>query len=456
MKMGIRRAALAVLISSPLVLAACGGSSTPSGGASSGSQSSSASAAPPCKPAPAGTKVTLTYTSWVPGAQKVIDLWNKENPDIQVDYREVPTGSGGSYKNYLNAIKAGRVDDLGFVEFEFLPTFRVQNGLQDIGNCPGAEQAASKFVPWAWNQATFGEKGSVYALPHDTAAMAYFYRKDLYDKYGLEPAKTWDQFYANAKKIKAHGGNIANVSAFGPGFFPGLTWQTHGVWFKNNGSDWNVSIENPNTTKVADYWQKFIDQNLVTKYDLLSDEYNKAVSDSQMWGMIGASWTAKYIEVAAPKLSGDWRVAPLPQWTPDSPADGNWGGGNLFVFKGSKHPAEAAKFALWLTTSPEAQELNVTNGGIFPATVNAVQNVPALQQGTKYLGGQQQWKLFDELNSTIPQSWVWGPTQLQVQQDLQDGLASALSNREPLTNVFSTLQTKTVAAMKDQAIPVSG
>jgi multiple sugar transport system substrate-binding protein len=163
---------------------------------------------------------------------------------------------------------------------------------------------------------------------------------------------------------------------------------------------------------------------------------------------------AKYMEATSPKLAGDWRVAPLPQWSAGQQVSGNWGGANLFVFKGSKHPAEAAKFALWLTSDPEAQKLNVTNGGILPATVDATQTVPALQEGTKYLGGQKQWDLFGDLSAKIPTSWVWGPTQVQLEQAIQDGVAAALGNKKKLPDVFAGAQAKTIATMKDQAISV--
>ena len=459
MRIGIRSAALAALVSSLLVLAACGGGDDTDGaggggGGGAAEANGDATATAACKPAPAGTKVTLKYSSWVPGAQKVVDLWNKENPDIQVDYREVPSGQAGSYKNYINAIKAGRVDDLGFVEFEYLPTFRLQGGLQDIGGCAGVKEVASKFVPWAWKQATFGENGPVYAIPHDTAAMAYFYRKDLFDKHGLQPPKTWTEFYELGRKVKQYGGRLVNVSAYATGFFPGLVWQKGGQWFQQDGSGWKVSIDNPATREVAEYWQKILDEDLATKYAILGEEYNRAVNTDRMWGMIGGSWMAKLLEAASPKTKGDWRVAELPQWTAGEQTDGNWGGGNVFVFKGSKHPAEAAKFAVWLNSHPAAQELNVANGGIFPATAGATQSVPALQKGTEFLGGQQQWQLFDQLSARVPSSWIWGPTQLQLDQDLQDGVSAALGNKRKLTEVFADVQAKTVAAMKDQAISV--
>lgn len=47
-----------------------------------------------------------------------------------------------------------------------------------------------QFFDFAWKQVTFGDTG-VYAIPQDTGPMAMFYRKDLFEKYGVEVPKTW-------------------------------------------------------------------------------------------------------------------------------------------------------------------------------------------------------------------------------------------------------------------------
>ena len=46
---------------------------------------------------------------------------------------------------------------------------------------------------------------------------------------------------------------------------------------------------------------------------------------------------------------GNWRAAPLPQWTAGANVAANWGGSTYPVFSQSKHPKEAAEFSEWLT-----------------------------------------------------------------------------------------------------------
>src|SRR5215207_6936945 len=118
-------AVTATVVTTVAITAACGGGADPAPGGTAAGGS--------CEPAPAGTKVELTFTSWVPGMQKTVDLWNQNNPDIQVAYTEVVGGNDGTYQAYANQIKAGTTGDLGMVEFVDLPNFRLQNGLADVG-----------------------------------------------------------------------------------------------------------------------------------------------------------------------------------------------------------------------------------------------------------------------------------------------------------------------------------
>src|SRR6478735_8590934 len=123
--MKIRRSAgiLALGVASAIALTGCASGSSAGGG----------DAAADC--APADGPVELSFTSWIPGIDKVVDLWNKENPDIQVTVQTGPNGNGGTYKNFFNQITAGNAPDLGQIEYDALPNFLVQDGIENIAGC---------------------------------------------------------------------------------------------------------------------------------------------------------------------------------------------------------------------------------------------------------------------------------------------------------------------------------
>jgi len=360
-----RRTLIAVVCTGTLLLAAaCGGTDDP--------DTSGGNAAGDCEPA--GEKVTLSFTSWVPGMQKTVDLWNANNPDIQVKYKEVVGGNAGTYQAYSNQIKAGKTPDIGMIEFDNLPSFRLQDGLADLSDCKPVMDAKDKYVDWTMSQVGFGEEGAVYGVPMDIGPMALYYRKDLFKQAGIAVPATWEEFYEAAKKVKAEGAVITDLPTDQPAWFTSLAWQNGASWFSVEGDEWSVSLDDEPTKQVADYWQKLVDEDLVDTIPGLSDPQFKALDTGKEWTIIGAAWTTKLLESAAPKTAGKWAVAPLPQWTAGDNAAGNWGGSTAVVFKGSEHPYEAAKFATWAFSDPEALALNNKNGGQYPATTRARRN----------------------------------------------------------------------------------
>jgi len=47
--------------------------------------------------------------------------------------------------------------------------------------------------------------GKIYAIPRNKGVLAYYYNKELFEKAGIKPAQTWDEFWSNCDKLKAEG-----------------------------------------------------------------------------------------------------------------------------------------------------------------------------------------------------------------------------------------------------------
>jgi multiple sugar transport system substrate-binding protein len=452
MKHATRNRRLSVMgaIAAVLALTACGGG----GSSSSGGGGGAAGTAAACKAAPAGQKVTITYASWVTGMDKAVALWNAKNPDIQVKLNEVVGGQSGSYQNFSNQIKAGNPPDLGQIEYDVLPSFRVQDGLTNIIGCPGIKDSKAKFLDWTWSQASFGESDAVYAVPQDTGPFGLYYRKDLFQKAGIAVPTTWEEFYQAAKKIKAKGAYIANYEYQFPAWQAALTWQNHGKWFAvSNAGKWNVDLTDPKSLEVASYWQKMLDEGLVTHVPGLGEQWYKALDSGKLWTGIAAVWTTGLMQTNVKKTAGHWAVAKLPQWKAGENSAANWGGSTAVVFKGAKHPAEAAKFALWLNTAPEALTSLVKTQGIYPAAKDGA-NLPALSKPSPYFGGQNQFDIFKSAANAVDPNWIWGPSMTQTYADLTNGFGQAVTGKGTIDQALKTAQQKTIQTLKSQSIEV--
>ena len=171
------------------------------------------------------TPTELTFWTWVPDIEKEVALFEKKYPAIKV--KVVNAGQGEpQYTKLRTALKAGSgAPDVAQIEFQYIPTFTITKSLLDLRPY-GAAALKDKFVDWTWGQVT-GANGEVWAIPQDTGPMGMLYRKDIFDKHGITPPKTWDEFAAAARKLHAADPNVylTNLAANQTGAWMGLLWQ---------------------------------------------------------------------------------------------------------------------------------------------------------------------------------------------------------------------------------------
>ena len=437
MRRSITAVVTAAALTSALALTGCTAASTPAAGG--------------CEPA--GEPVKLTFASWVPGMDQVVALWNADNPDIQVEFQTGPSGNSGTYQNFFNQIKAGNAPDLGQVEYDALPNFRVQDGLENIAECGDILAAGDQFVDWTWSQVTFGEDNAVYAIPQDSGPIAMYYRADLFEQAGIPVPTTWAEYADAAATIKGLGSYITNFPKTDVNWFAGMVWQNNGQWFSNDGTDWSVDLTSDKSLEVANYWQDLLDKGEVSTLPSFSDEWNASFNTGQQWTWISAVWGAGTIKSGAPDTSGKWAVALMPQWNAGDKAAGNWGGSSTAVLKGSKHPYEAAQFALWLNTDPAALELANELGGLYPAS-KAGASLPVFTAPQEFYGGQKIYDVFAEASAQVVPNFLWGPTMTQTYTDVSDAFGTVLGGSGTFADALAIGTDKTIAALKAQSIPV--
>lgn len=423
------------------VLAGCSSSSSPS---SSGAASSASS----CKPAKG--KVTLQYWNTVPGMDQVVALWNKNNPNIQVQTKNI---SNDQYGTIGNALKAGKAPALAQVGYDELPDLRTQNAFVDASACSAATAAKSKFVPWTWSQTSFGGTG-VFAFPQDTGPMALFVRSDIFKQHGLTIPKTWDEYAADAQKLHKADPSLT-ITFFDPNnaeWFNGLLWQNSAEMYSYSGNQWHVTVQSDQSKQVADYWQKLISGKLV-RTDLAngSTQMYAAYQKNQVASYVGAAWGYSNFRDNLPKQANKWTVVPMPTWG-TSAASGDWGGSTVAFMKGNTHLYESVKFNAWLNSDPQALALENKLGGLYPAA-NAGSSLPALSQGVPYYNNEKIFDVFADSSKNIDTSFTWGPTQKTVNLALQDAMAKATAGSGTLSDALAAAQAAALKSMKEQAIP---
>ncbi|MDH6575984.1 extracellular solute-binding protein [Kitasatospora sp. MAP5-34] len=401
----------------------------------------------------AGGVVKLDFWGWAPGYDQSVALFNQTHPGIQVTFDKTASGSKGGYTKMLTAAKAGNAPCLGQVGYETLPSFAAAGALADVGKFAAA--AKPQFADWTWKQVTIG--GQTYGIPVDTAPMALMYRKDLFAKYGITaPPVTWDEYAADAAKVHAadpsvYLGDLGN-DAYN---YAGLAWQAGAGWFGTAGDQWQVSVDSAANQQVAGYWQGLLDKKLLKTDPSYDPSLYSDMASGKVLSDVNAVWDAPIIASSVKAGAGQWAVAPMPVRDAANPVYGNDGGSATAVLKGCGHAKEATEFATWMSTDAASVSNLIKVTGIYPAATSGLSN-PALSAPDAFYGGQTIFDVFKAESAHINTDWQWGPTMTQTSTDLGDGLGQAGTGGTSLPNMLATVQTKTVAGMKQQGLSVSG
>ncbi|MFE1527074.1 ABC transporter substrate-binding protein [Streptomyces rochei] len=399
--------------------------------------------------------VSLTYWTWTPGMDKVVDLWNKgpgKEQQITVTVKKQASGDTLVTK-ILTAHKAGQAPDLVQAEYQALPTLVSNDALADISG--EVDDVKGKFADGVWQQTTLGTD-AVYAVPQDIGPMMFYYREDLFEQYGLEVPATWEEFARTARELKkaAPDKDLTTFSANDSGLFAGLAQQAGARWWTTEGENWKVGIDDEATRKVADFWGGLVEEGAIDNQPMYTPAWNKALNTGKQIAWVSAVWAPGTLTTAAPDTKGKWAMAPLPQWSGSENRTGSWGGSSTAVTTDSENREAAAKFAEWLNTDADALGALAKEGGIYPASTSA-QLSGAFAEPPEFFANQPDFytKAADIAKTTAPSAW--GPNVNVAYTSFKDAFGAAAKNKSDFSAALATMQKETVADLEKQGFEVA-
>jgi multiple sugar transport system substrate-binding protein len=379
---------LSTALVSVLVLAACTGGSAGTGDSGN-------------------TPVSLTVWSWDGTVAKSVAGFQAANPNITVKV----VNAGSSFDEYTaldNAIQAGSgVPDLAMFEYFAVPYFAIPGKLDDLGKF-GAGNLKKDYVDAAWNDVTVN--GKVFALPSDYGPSAMFYNEATFKKAGVDrPPATWDEYYADAKKIHALGGNYYIAQDTGDLFFLlSLIWQAGGRPFKVDGTKVHIDFTDPGTTKAVAFWQKMLDEGLLnTKITAWSDDWNRTLNDGTLASQIMGGWLTSTLPERAPQAAGQFRVAVMPQWNQGDKVGAENGGSSFGIPAAAKHKDAAFKFLEYFTHG--AGLTPRVDAGAFVPNRSVLESKDSQTKANQYFGGQQVGTVLADASTSVASGWQYPP-----------------------------------------------
>jgi N,N'-diacetylchitobiose transport system substrate-binding protein len=352
---------LAALCAASVAVAACGGDDDNS----SGDKASSS------KPA----KLSGSISVWImdPGSPKIQGVvkgyatsFEAANPGTTVDIEFVPWAQ--AHDKFTTSIAGGKTPDVAEMGTTWTPEFADQGAFEEVSK-PASGQYVSSLV----DAATLD--GKVWGKPWYAGSRALIYRKDVLEKAGVEPPKTWDELIAAAKAIKA------KVPGVFPTGYTGLTehmylptiWQAGGEIAKQEGDGWTSALNTPEAAKAIQFYTDFYKQGLTPKAAIGWEEPDAqtAFVNGDIAMLIGGGWTYNSIIDTKPGLKSKIGTTLEPAG-PSGKDTAFAGGSHLVVFKGSKNNGLAGAFVDYML---EASNLNKFTGeiGFLPGTVAGIE-----------------------------------------------------------------------------------
>jgi multiple sugar transport system substrate-binding protein len=241
----------------------------------------------------------------------------------------------------------------------------------------------------------------------------------------------------------------------------GLAWASGGTFFKAEGDTWLQTLNNPAAEKVLTYWDGLVKKGYISTIPGFTAEYYTALGSGQIASSIEAAWGPGVTAASLnDKTSGEWRGAPLPQWSKDQPLrSGNWGGSCDVVTKQSKHPVAATLFAVWLNAAKGPVVANWINFGIFPVALSGLAD-PDLHQPdkdpSKFFGGQNLVQLYYDASKAVSVDFAWAPWFAFVNDNFNKQIDALFSGKMTAKQALDAWQNECLKNAKDDGYQVKG
>ncbi|MGW8357732.1 ABC transporter substrate-binding protein [Streptomyces wedmorensis] len=435
-------AALAVVSTLTLTATACGSDASDGGGAAGGPKDVNAALEK-------GGKVTVW--AWEPTLKKVAEDFEKKYPNVDIELVNAGTGDK-QYTALQNAIAAGSgAPDVAQVEYYALGQFAIGKSVEDLAPY-GAERYGTTFTPGPWNAVT--QDKAIHALPMDSGPMAFFYNKKVFDKHHIAVPTTWDEYVQAARTLHKADPKIFITNDTGDaGATTSLIWQAGGHPYKTDGTDVTIDFTDEGTQKYTATWQKLLDEKLLAPVSSWSDAWYKGLADGSIATLSIGAWMPANLTSGVASASGDWRVAPLPQWTKGDKASAENGGSSLAVPKAAKNKELAYAFTEFATTGAGATT-RVAQGA-FPATRADLESKAFLDTKFPYFGGQQANQIFAESARNVAPDWTYLPYQVYANSIFNDTVGKAYVTPTKLTDGLKAWQDASVKYGSDQGFTVN-
>jgi multiple sugar transport system substrate-binding protein len=174
-----------------------------------------------------------------------------------------------------------------------------------------------------------------------TALDEWISGSDLYEKLGLKPATTWDEWYSNAKAV-ADSGASGQLIGFGPNvswWWMTMVWSFGGKLYDEN---LNPTVNSPEAIAAVDYMKKLLSVSPKGAITANGDEVTSKFLGENIGAMLNYSgYYGMALDPSINKNAGKFATAPMPKGASDITHLAGW---NIGIPADAKNPDAAWAF----------------------------------------------------------------------------------------------------------------
>lgn len=391
-------------------------------------------------------QVTIVYARGMDATKatdKIIEAFEEKHPNINVEFREMPSDSGAQHDAYVTSLN-GKSSEIDVMDLDVVwPAEFAQAGyvmaLDRFIQKDGIE--LSEYNEGAVSAANFN--GKQWAMPKFIDAGMLFYRTDIVEE-GNVP-KTWDELMTKAAELegekntkfgylmqaKQYEGLVTNaveyIASYG------------GQIVDENGE---VVVDSEDTIQGIKKMVEVANADFVPENITTFTEPESHTSFIEGESPFIRNWPYQYAlanDKEQSEIAGNVGVAPLPEG--DSGSAAALGGWMSAINAYSEHPKEAWEFLKFMT-GPEGQKISAIHGGLAPT-------IPSLFEDEEILEANPFFKeegFVNALDSAVSRPVV--PNYPEISEIIQIEISKAITGKITAEEAAKNMQTKIEKAMQ--------
>ena len=323
--------------------------------------------------------------------RKLFDEFEKKNPGSKIDM-ETGGATSEAQRQYLSTVLNAKDSaiDLYMIDIVNPMQYARAGWLEPLDAYLGAEAGTlmKNYLP-AYASADVVD-GKIVALPAFADAQFLYYRKDLFEKYGVKSPATWDDLAVGLKKILDGEKNTAmnGVATTGAAIEGAVCSFLKPYW--SQGKDFNdasgrMTLDKAAAQKGVEMWLSLVDRGVMQKNigEVKPADMNNAFKAGNLVAMVNWGFAWDILQTQADStVKGKVGVLPLPAMTGGKSATciGGW---QWAVSAFSKNKAAAAKLARFMS-SPESAKFLAIEGSLLPVFPQTYSDADVLKKLPHY------------------------------------------------------------------------